>query len=1147
MTRKFYVGLLGLLLLALCGLAFSQTATTGQIAGTVMDPTGAVVSGAKIILTSDAGLKRELTSDGTGHYSFPLLPPGVYTLEVSASGFASAKVQRIDVRITTTSAVDIPLKIAAAATESIEVTAQPPLVNSESAAAGRVIEQTTIRQLPLPTRNFQQLLTLTPGATGSLQNSSELGRGDAVVSVNGNRSTSNSVVINGIDASAIGTGGTPNLAVPATDTLQEFIVQTSLYDATSGRSTGGLIAAVTKSGTNRFHGNVYEFFRNDVLNANNFFLKRQGTKKPLYERNQFGGTFGGPIVKDKFWFFSSYQGTRETNGSSLLNSLSTIAVPKNLTSDRSAAALKSLYTGLGIAPYFTYLDPLAQRVMNAKLPDGSYLVPNGVPSNCASASDAICPVTIPTISKFQEDQFNANLDYKLTSNNTLNGKFFWANNPTTQGLYSFAGSGNALQAPGAPTKVDLRNRVLSIGDTQIISPRMINDFKFGLNFITVDSLPTEPFKSTCNNDPSEWCVTNTLSSMFSGAPTISIFNNADFNSSPLAANFSQNKTYTFSDMVTWTHGRHAMKFGGEFKLQQVNLRFDAYTRGQLYYLPLVYSGALAVYSLPNSWASFLAGVPTASIIGSGDPYRDIRANDFSFFFQDDWRVNKRLTINVGMRWDAYGPFKEEKGRFVALDPSRITTSPISFTGGSGVALTAGLVQAGNGSLPNVPKVSDGLIDRDLNNFGPRIGFAFKPLDSDKVVMRGGYGIYYDRMNSRLFNSQVFNAPYYSVAINVVGTGGLYINPSDPYYHVPTPDQFPGAFPSFPTSMTKNGFLALPYIVNATFPGTVSYPVPATGVYPDLHNFRTPLIQQYNFGIQAEIINNMLLDVSYVGSNGQTLTRQRNLNQATLPGSTAGPLSPAVSVLATAPLGTFMIQTSARSSYNSLQTSLTKRYSNGLQFIASYTWSHSIDDYSGGDVNDLVALPGDTTKNYFASSDFDRRHRFIVSYIYDLPKFYKGGNGAAKRIVNGWEIAGITTAQTGTPFGIYDASFFKNVWGDLASGRTLQSAEKSGDVIQRLNGYFDKTAFVTPTGVGNFGGVPRNYFRGPGQVNFDFSVVKFIPITESQKFEFRTELFNIFNHTNFANPVNLVSSPTFGQILRTSTGPRVIQFGMKYSF
>jgi hypothetical protein len=1129
--KKIFVVLAGVILLFVSTGLFAQTSTTGQVAGNIVDPTGAVVPGAKITLTSEAGTQRTATSDASGHYAFPLLSPGKYSLEVNAGGFALAKFTGVTVNITETTPIEVSLKLKSATTEAVEVTAAPPLVQAENATQGRVIQQETIRQLPLPTRNFQQLLTLTTGTTGSLQNSSELGRGDAVVSVNGQRTTSNSVVINGMDAAAIGTGGTPNLAVPASDSLQEFIVQTSLYDASTGRSTGGVVAAVTKSGTNQWHGNGYEFLRYSGLNANNFFLKKQGIAKPQYKRNQFGGTVGGPIVKDKLFLFTSYQGTRETNGTSLLNSLATVSVPGCLSSDRSTAHLLKLTAsvanggcGLGLLgtlyPAFYpngYMDPVALKIFQAVLPNGQYLIPSA-PSPTNSATPV--PTTVPTISKFQEDQFNFNLDYKISQNNTVTGKFFWADNPTIQGLYSFAGVQNALQAPGAATQVNLKNRVLSADDMWVISPTMINDFRAGGNVITVDSNPDEPFTTA------QWGITNPLG--FTGAPTISVSNNIDLNSSPLASNFSQNKTYTFADTLTWTRGKHNLKIGGEFKKQLVNLRFDAYNNGQIYYIDYKY---------------MTSGIPLLSILGSGDPYRSIRANDYNLFVQDDWHVSKRLTINAGLRWDVYGAFTEEKGRFVAFDPRLAQTSPI--LGGAGVAITGGFVQAGNGNVAGIPKVQDGLVDTPYKNFGPRVGFAFRPkADSDAVVFRGGYGIYYDRINARSFNSQVFNPPYYLVGLNLITAAG--INPANPYVQVPAPSAFPIAFNN-PTYFPYGGppFL-LPVPTASGMPLNV---VPVNGIYPDRSNFVTPYVQQYNFGVQWEALKNTLFDVSYVGSMSHKLTRLRNINQSATPGNPySGPYPFGLSGLASAPLGTFVQQTSAQSSYNSLQASVTKRYSNGLQLLASYTWSHSIDDYSGGDVNDLTGVIGNTHINYFGSSDFDRRHRFVASWVYDIPKIYRGGDVMAKQVLNNWQIAGVGTWQTGTPFSIIgNSSAFTAVYASFKSGQSVTTATKSGDVISRLNAYFDTSAFTQPTGAGNWGNVPRNSFVGPGQKNLDMSLVKFFPIGEKQKIEFRSEFFNIFNHTNFANPVNVLASPTFGQILRTSTGPRVIQYAFKYSF
>ena len=366
------------------GVGRAQSPTTGQITGVVKDPSGAVVSDAKITLTSADGVQRDTTSDTAGRFVFALLPPGVYRVEAEKPGFSKATTEGATVRITETTSLEIHLAVSAQKAV-VDVMAETALVQTENAARGTVIQQEQIRQLPLPTRNFQQLLTLTPGTSGPVQNSSELGRGAAPIYVNGNRCTSNSVIINGTDANSIGTGSTPNLAVPATDSLQEFIVQTSQYDASQGRVAGGIVAAVTKSGTNAIHGNAYEFFRNTVLDANNFFLNGSGVKRPPYQRNQFGGTLGGPIVKDRVWFFVSYQGSRERNATSLTNSIGTVFVPQNLTNDRSVAGVDAVAASYGLAPCaaspttFTFpacFNPTAQFLLQAKLPNGSYVIPS---------------------------------------------------------------------------------------------------------------------------------------------------------------------------------------------------------------------------------------------------------------------------------------------------------------------------------------------------------------------------------------------------------------------------------------------------------------------------------------------------------------------------------------------------------------------------------------------------------------------------------------------------------------------------------------------------------------------------------------------------------------------------------------------------
>ncbi len=1161
----------------------AQTATTGQIVGVVTDPSGALVVGAKVAVTSDAGVRREVTTGGNGRYTFPLLDPGAYRLEVSSSGFASAKLQGIVVQITESTVADVALKVAGAPT-TVSVTGQSPLVQTESSARGTVIDEKEIDSLPLPTRNFQQLLAMTTGTSGSLGNSSELGRGDVAVYVNGQRALSNNMIINGVDANSIGTGENPNLSVPSMDSLQEFIVQTSMYDASAGRNAGGNVAAVTKSGTNKLHGNAYEFLRNTVLDANNFFLNGEEgvvTPRPAYRRNQFGGTLGGPIVKDRAWFFISYQGTRETNGTSLTNSLSTMFLPAYLGPQRDLTSLLNLSQcyGLNTLPYPAtgYVDPVAFAALNQKLPNGQYMIPSapgvtktGAGCPIGAAGSPVLPpspvlATIPSNSTYQEDQFNANFDVKLTQANRFFAKYFQAFNRENQALYNQFGDGNPLQAPGWPTEEDIYQRVLSVGVTSVISSHLLNEIRFGWSTIYGPGKPSPPISS------SQLGISSPLSSLFPGMPTLSFLNMFTLGPSPLATTYAATNTYPVGDTMTWTKGRHTLKFGGEYKRQELDAPyFDVFPNGELFYLG---ANPFVVTTSPTPFEDFLGGLSGLSAIGSGTNSLHNRANDFSAFFQDDWKVTPRLTLNLGLRYDYFGPTTETHGHFVGFDPSKATTVPLPAAdvlfgcGGAstcGSVVTGGFVQAGNGNLPGIPKVSDGLVNSNYKNFGPRVGFAYLLTDKGDIVLRGGYGIFYDRPNMRLYNSQLFNMPYEMLAT------ALFTPNASPFVQVPLPSAFPlnlsntayfpfaGAYPAF-----------LPY--NSYFLGPLPpSPVPTSGIYPDLHDWSIPYVQTFNLGVQTSFANNWMLDLGYVGSLGRKFPRLFSFNQAAAPfytlglppsfegfpwtaGSLGGPLFPAFGNLTAPGLGSFLMESNSNSNYNSLQATLNKRFSHGLQMLLSYTYSHSIDDYSGSDVSDVTLLPGDMVneQHNYGSSDFDRRQRFVASYLYNLPDAYHGGSAFAKKLVNTWSVSGIVTLQSGVPFSIYgqDAAF-EATMADLAPGRTLQSAIKGGNVADRLSAYFDPKAFVQPATIGDpgFGQLGRNIIRGPKQIDTDFSIIKSIPVTESQRVEFRAEFFNLFNNVNFANPVNVIyPSSNFGSIVSTTTGPRVAQFALKYNF
>jgi hypothetical protein len=1097
--KRVYVALTAILLCVLlaAATAAAQTSTTGQIAGTVKDPTGAVVPNAKLTLISPSGKQQEATADAEGHFRFPLLVPGEYTLKAEAAGFRPATYQKISVNVTETTQIGVPLSLQSAA-ETVNITGEAPLVDTENPTTGRVIAETQVKQLPLATRNFQQLLTLSPGTVANLTNNTEMGRGDVTVFVNGQRGTSNNVVIDGTGVNSPGTNSTPNISVPSPDAVQEFIVQTSLYDATQGRNSGGNVALITKSGTSQFHGSAFEFFRNRSLNANDYFLNQKGIKKPVLNRNQFGGTFGGPLIKDRTFFFASYQGTRERNGASLTNSLSFPFLPAGLTNDRSDAAIAALGTAYGAAA----ISPITKKMLQAKLPDGSYLIPSAGGGSIASPGLISSPQSV--VSRFREDQFNANIDQKITQKNNLSGKFFWSNTPQFQGIWSFIGS-NALQLPGSGGgNIEFFNRVLSVTDSHVFSPNLINQARFGYSRIDGPGHAIEPFKN------SDFGITNPLcvGTDHCGLALVTIPGMFSIGPYPLSDQRSTTQTYEGGDMVSYTHGRHFIRAGADMRRYLVDFFFNFWENGQINFV---------------DFKSFLQGSAQLSLLGNGVRNRDYRVMDFQSYVQDDFRLNDQVTLNFGVRISRGGGISDTQGRLVNFDPAAFATNTLPCTAAK--PCTAGFNQVKGTLNPNVW------------NAAPRFGFAIRPSSSSKLVLRGGAGVYFDRPSTRLGNLQIFNYPMDIVGVQL-----------SPILSNPFPDLTKVTFPVNPaTAPSPVPF----YLGGVPFPALGSIPI--SGVYAD-KNLRTPYVYQYNMGLQYEIAKDLMLETGYVGSRGVKLLNVYSLSQGptgTAPYTTANGFSNQKILN-----GFQQARTDANSSYNALQTSLTKRFSHGLQFLVSHTWSKSIDDISGAPTNEFIALPGDQQNRAAnrATSDFDRRHRLVISGIYELPKAYGGDSKIVQAVLNRWQTAGILTIQSGAPFTVVCQSGNTTLnRADLVPGGV--SAGKPGNQKERaLSTWFNPTAFsATCANAAPYGTSGRNFLVGPRQRNVDLSLTKFIAVTERTNVEFRTEFFNAFNFVNFANPINTFTSgvpasfATLGKVTSTSSGPRVIQFAMKVSF
>lgn len=1183
-TGIFRAFLLMILCLALGSLAQAQS-NSGQLRGRVKDPQGAVITGATVVVTEQAtGGKRETTTNDQGDFLVPLLPPGRYRVEVKANGFKNYTAENVQILLTDTTQTEISLEVGSGEGDVVVVSSEAPLIRSDSPAQGRVVEERSIRQLPLPTRNFQQLLSLSAGASANISNTSEVGRGDTAINVNGQRTTSNSVLINGIDVNSIGTGSFANLAVPATDTLQEFIVQTSQYDASAGRNSGGVVAAITKSGGNEFHGNAYYFLRNENLNANNFFLKRAGIPRQKNNRNQYGGTIGGPIIKNKLFFFGSYQGTRETNGTSTNNSVASFNVAPDLTDDRSVAALRAI--ALNRAPGFaTFINSAAYatspqvRLLQARYANGQFLIPSG---NGATSRVQVAEST------YREEQFNANADWQINDANRVNFKFFFANNTVNQGLFRQFGGGNALQLPGYAVEALTNNRVTSASWTKVIRPTLINEVRFGYNRLITKGTPTEPFNAA------DFGITSPVGGRFPGLPGFTLAGMFSFGPATTSDSFNTTEGFNFNDTLSLTLGNHSLKLGGEFRPYRQRVFFNVGARGLLNYSGQVAlgagAGAFAALGIPAGSVNIATALrptlpftellissvtpglsngavgltqPFLSVISPGGAKRDFRALDTTLFIQDDWKVNDRLTLNFGLRWDYFGVLYEKDGLMATFDDTvaRAAVGGTNLTGSF-----AGFFIPSNAtySAPGIARDNQrGFSEPDFNNFGPRIGLAWRPLESNRFVVRGGYGVYFDRFNARTVINSSFSFPVFPLIPIFPGASGGGI--TNPFAPIPTGQGpldtssaalFPGAFTSTPLGLTCGAAGAsrgLPLCIGGRVVGV-------QGIYPGRY-LRTPYVQQYSFGFQWEFMKDTQIEVAYVGSQTRKLQRFRQPNQpagANPNGTTIanGPFSPFLSQITQPSLNSFSLtvqESSANANYNSLQTTVTRRLSKGLQGLVSYTWSHTLDDFSGqlSSLGTSDVSPDFGNQNTFANSrgsaDFDRRHRLVASFVYDLPKFYGGNNLAGKLFFNGWQVSAVSIFQTGLPFtivsgtGLSDATRASYAAGFSGDPRT------SGDVGDRVDNYFNRLAFVATTGSGNFGTVGRNTLRGPAQANTDFSVVKLLPFTERYRGEIRAEMFNLFNQVNFANPGNTVGTSNFGRILETSTGPRIIQFAFKFQF
>jgi hypothetical protein len=1153
-----------LLVLLIGASVCSAQADRGGIIGRLIDPTQAVVPTAAVTVKNlETGYTRETKTGDDGSFHFIVLDAGQYRIEVTAEGFATLIREPITVRATEITDLQPLSLMIGVSSQKVTVTGDAAFLQTTSATLGKVFDTRMIESLPLVTRNFTQLLALQPGVVADVPNAAALGNGTSGFSVVGSRYYDNSVLINGINAVSSRVQTTPlaGLAVPAPDTIQEFKVQTQLYSAEFGRAGGASVNLITKSGTNQLHGNLYEFFRNEHMNANDFFLKAsQGengipNQAPVLKQNQFGGTLGGAIRKDKDFFFVSYQGTRQVNGAAPGVAFTNAAYPLLPTGDRSnnaafRAALGAIYGGrtgyLGgapssgdtILPDGSNINPVAIKILQATLPNGGYLLPAFAPSSLndhlggLNGGQVYSNASFSFPSKFDEDQFVIDMDHYISARQTISGKFF------SGGQTIASPSGNV---PGFTFTTLPQNTNFSLVHTFIVSPTLLNEARLGYVRITNPQL---------RNDPLTAADVGMAPAPGAGGrfPEIYIANadGLQFGADHVT-NSSKENMFTYSDVVSKVAGRHSMRFGATFVRHQLNTNQDVAASGQIFLYQFT-DFLLGQDGIQNGTGGSNL---LARFASTGSFEKALRFNDFSSFFQDDWKVSHNLTLNLGLRWDFFSWPTETRGRLAGFDTRLLAEGAYGIppAGGtySGYTLAQAFVQQNPHAVipPGVTVVSNSLMDgNDFKNFGPRIGFAWQPVEH--ISVRGGYGIFYPRVSSIVALANVAGPPFNETGLGFGTSGTL----QDPFSALNLPPNS-----AYPLWQPRQYIAGVP---------------PSVFLSPTDPTSRNPYVQQWNISIQRELARDFLIEIGYIGSDGLRLLNTRAANQpgiasasnpirgiTTNANSNAPDRSPVAGI--TDDRGIALTQFSGSSKYEALIASLNKRFSHGLQFLTAFTYGKSMDNNSLTQQGDVLnsQVPGDNTNlNHWGLSSFDRKSRSTTSLLYELPHpFQKGSVG--NRIFGGWTTAGVLTFQSGTPI-TFLAPFAQSAvtpaiypTPDVAPGVTLNNLQGSGPVESRLTQYFGSpglgspgTLFVLPGPV-DFGGLGRGLaIRAPGQKSIDLMLSKQVAIREKLNLEFRAEAFNLLNWVNYAAPDANVGDPGFGIISSTTTSPRLVQLALK---
>jgi hypothetical protein len=1199
-TRFFLCSIL--LLLALPFAALAQDA--GAITGTVRDSSGAVVPGAEVKLTSPAiGITRTSTTNGDGEYLAAALPPGVYDMSVTAQGFKVFQAKKIIVQVAQKARLDVKLEVGQVSENVVVEGSNVAQVETQSSEISGVVTGKEISQLELNGRNFTQLVTLVPGVSNQTgQDESEVGlNGNISYSINGGRGEYNNWQVDG--ANNMDTGSNNTLDVfPSIDAIAEFRVQTSNYSAVYGRNGSGNIEVITKSGTKSFHGDVYEFIKNDAFNANDFFDNAAGNPRPSDKKNDFGYTIGGPVYipnhynsnKEKTFFFWSEEWRRERDPFPFNHQVPSTAERGGDFSDvcPGTECPVNPATGLPFPGNKVTIDPNAQALMNALIPAPTTVI-NG-------SSFYIASITEPLTWR----QEMVRIDHNFSSNLRLMGRYIHDSYSSIDPAVSFVGN----PFPSIQTKIGTPGTSFVTHLTATITPTLLNEFVFSYAADHLELTNTGPFQVPTGFTMTGLFNTGIGGQTFEQIPGVALANGAAYGGG-FTVNpgfmpwINSNPTYGYRDTVTKIIGTHNLQFGGELIAIQKN-EPSAPTSVGLGGL-LTFDETNSAVSTGNSFADFLTGRIASYQQTSAIVKYYYRYKIFEPYFQDDWHVNKRLTLNLGVRVSLFGTNRDNTRTSFNFEPSVYTAAsaptidvsgsvtnvpgaliPANLPGGNPNANPFdGIVQCGGkGGTSSIPAAVlaafpaatvagtnyPGCVKGHLFNPGPRIGFAYDPRGNGKTVIRGGYGVFFEYGNGNEANAE-----------SLEGTPPRVLTASQPNV---APNGTTCTASSGYTCIGGGGGVFLPFSVNNEPPANIQTVA------------QWPYVQQWNLDYQFELPKSFVASVAYVGSKGTHLTDARDLNQLKSladsgianpykPGEAIGPNDcstfttpsgvPITGQAATnlsiacgtdanpfrpfVGFGTLeLLETQANSSYNALQASV-RRTLGSLVVNAAYTYSHSIDDSS--DRADATFVDSYNLKANRASSNFDERHVLNISYVYDLP-FFNKSSGLTKTMLGGWEWSGITTFQSGTPTlcpGCSPANLSNTVFGDNAGVGNGVGTGSRPDLVGNPHStpcqastapgpyLFNPCAFALPQGL-TFGNVGRNSLNLPHRTQFDMGVFKRFPIKEALSIEFRVEAFNVFNHTQFSG-VDASFDPASTTFLTATQAhlPRILQLGLKVVF